>query len=96
MGLRTALYQAETIIWDRACPSWLTASALNVATARGKKRATVALAHHIGVVLHRMWRDSTEFRFTRAGAMSTPAMEQKQHHSSPQAADCRGKALRSG
>ena len=32
---------------------------------RGKKRATVALARRIGIVLHRMWRDETEFRFTK-------------------------------
>ena len=37
---------------------------------RGKKRATVALARRIGVVLHRMWRDGTEFRFTRDEAMA--------------------------
>ena len=37
---------------------------------RGKKRATVALARRIGVVLHRMWRDGTEFRYTREEAMA--------------------------
>jgi len=28
------------------------------------------LARRIGVVLHRMWRDGTEFRFTREEAMA--------------------------
>ncbi len=28
---------------------------------RGSKKAMVALARRIGVVLHRMWRDGTEF-----------------------------------
>ena len=37
---------------------------------RGKKRATIALARRIGVVLHRMWRDGTEFQFTREDAMA--------------------------
>jgi len=37
---------------------------------RGMKRATVALARRIGVVLRRMWRDGTAFRFTREEAMA--------------------------
>ena len=43
---------------------------IRLAKLRGKKRATVALARRIGVVLHRMWRDGTEFRFTREEAMA--------------------------
>jgi len=73
VGLRTALYQAATEMLNRARPSWLTAWALNVAKRRGKKRATVALARRIGVILHRMWRDGTEFRFMRAEAMTAAA-----------------------
>lgn len=64
-SLRTALVQAATIMLNRGRPNWLTAWALRVAQRRGKKRATVGLARRIGVVLHRMWLDSTEFRFTR-------------------------------
>ena len=69
-GLRAALYQAATVMLNRGGPSWLKAWALRVAKLRGKKRATVALARRIGVVLHRMWRDGTEFRFTREEAMA--------------------------
>lgn len=70
-GLRTALYQAATVMLNRAgSNSWLTGWALRVAQRRGKKRATVALARRIGIVLHRMWRDETEFRFTRDVATS--------------------------
>ena|SRR5690554_6726380 len=69
-ALRTALYQAATVMLNRGQPNWLTAWALRVAGRRGKKRATVALARRIGVVLHRMWRDGTEFHFTRAEAMA--------------------------
>jgi len=72
-GLRTALYQAATVMLLRGRPSWLTAWALGVAKRRGKKRATVALARRIGVVLHRMWRDGTEFLFTRDEAMAASA-----------------------
>ena len=69
-GLRAALYQAATVMLNRAGPNWLKAWALRLAKHRGKKRATVALARRIGVVLHRMWRDGTEFRFTREEAMA--------------------------
>ncbi len=51
-------------------PNWLKAWAQRLTKLRGKKRATVALARRIGVVLHRMWRDGTEFRFTREEAMA--------------------------
>lgn len=67
-GLRTALYQAATVMLNSARPNWLSAWAWAVAKRRGKKRATVALARRIGVVLHRMWQESTEFRFKRADA----------------------------
>lgn len=67
-ALRTALYQAANAVMCRIAPSWLKAWALTVAARRGKRRATVALARRIGVALHRMWRDGTEFRFTRDDA----------------------------
>lgn len=69
-GLRTALYQAATVMLNRGKPNWLTAWALRVAQRRGKKRATIGLARRIGVVLHRMWRDGTEFRFTREATVA--------------------------
>ena len=68
-GLRTALYQAATVMLSRGEPNWLKAWALRLAVLRGRKRATVALARRIGVVLHRMWRDGTAFRSTRQAAM---------------------------
>ena len=72
-GLRTALFQAATVMLNRGKKNWLTAWALRVAQRRGKKRATVALARRIGVVLHRMWRDGSEFRFTREDALAMAA-----------------------
>ena len=68
-GLRTALYQAANIMLHNCGPNWLQAWALRTAKRRGKKRATVALARRIGVVLHRMWVGGTEFRFTREEAV---------------------------
>lgn len=72
-GVRTGLFQAATVMLNRGPKTWLTAWALRVAGRRGKKRATVALARRIGVVLHRMWRDGTTFRFTRDAPMAAPA-----------------------
>ena len=69
-GLRAVLYQAATVMLNRGAPNWLKAWAQRLTKLRGKKRATVALARRIGVVLHRMWRDGTEFRFTREEAMA--------------------------
>jgi len=43
---------------------------MDVAKRRGIKRAKVALARKIGVILHRMWVDMTSFRWTK-GAPTT-------------------------
>ena len=51
----------------RPSESWskLKAWAINVAKRRGAKRAKVALARKLGVVLHRMWVDETDFCFSQ-------------------------------
>ncbi len=69
VGLRTALYQAATVMLNGGRSNWLKAWALRLAALRGKKRATVALARRIGVVLHRMMVDATVFCFTREEAV---------------------------
>jgi len=61
MQLRCALCQAATVMMNRGRGSWLRTWASRVAKRRGRKRAMVALARRIGVILHRMWRDSTSF-----------------------------------
>jgi len=38
---------------------------MNVAKRRGAAKAVIALARRIAVILHRMWSDGTEFRWTR-------------------------------
>ena len=45
--LRTALYQAATVMLNCATPNWLKAWALRLAVLRGRKRASVALARRI-------------------------------------------------
>jgi transposase len=65
--VRTALFEAANVMLSRTVrPSALKAWALRVAARRGAKRAKVALARKLGVVLHRIWVDGTSFRWRRA------------------------------
>ena len=41
---------------------------MGIARRRGAKRAKVALARKLAVIMHRMWTDSTDFRFKSAPA----------------------------
>lgn len=68
-SVRVALFEAAHVIMTRvAAWSALKAWAMNVAKRRGAKRAKVALARKLGVVLHRMWVDATQFRVARPAA----------------------------
>jgi transposase len=67
--VRVALYEAANVILTRSGRfSALKRWALEVAKRRGMKRATVALARKLAVVLHRMWLDGSEFRFGKEAA----------------------------
>ena len=48
--------------------SWLKAWAMKIARHRGMKKAIVALARRLAVIMHRIWVDGTEFRWTREQA----------------------------
>ena len=48
--------------------SWLKAWAMQIARRRGIKKAIVALARRLAVIMHRIWVDGTEFRWTREQA----------------------------
>jgi hypothetical protein len=48
--------------------SWLKAWGIRVAQRRGIRRAIVAVARRLAVVLHRMWVDGSEFRWSKEGA----------------------------
>jgi transposase len=61
VNLRRALCQAATVMMHRGRSTWLRTWAAQVARRRGAKRAMVALARRIGVILHRMWIDDMEF-----------------------------------
>jgi transposase len=43
--------------------------AMGVARRRGTKKARVALARKLGVILHRMWIDGTSFRWSNDAAV---------------------------
>ena len=67
--VRTALFEAAHVILTRVTRfSTLKAWALRIAKQRGFKRAKVALARKLAVVLHRMWVDGTDFRWRKAAA----------------------------
>jgi transposase len=67
--VRVALYEAANVILTRSGRfSALKRWAMEVAKRRGMKRATVALARKLAVVLHRMWLDGSEFRFGKEEA----------------------------
>jgi transposase len=67
--MRTMLYEAaQTMLFHSAKWSWLKAWAMKIARHRGMKKAIVALARRLAVIMHRIWVDGTEFRWTREGA----------------------------
>ncbi len=64
--MRVMLYEAAHILLVRSTKwSWLKAWAMQIARRRGLKKAIVALARRLAVIMHRIWVDGTEFRWTR-------------------------------
>jgi transposase len=64
--MRVMLYEAAQILLMRSTKwSWLKAWAMKIARHRGMKKAIVALARRLAVIMHRIWIDGTEFRWTR-------------------------------
>jgi transposase len=64
--MRMMLYEAAQSMLVRSTRwSWLKAWAMKVARHRGMKKAIVALARRLAVIMHRVWVDGTEFRWTR-------------------------------
>jgi transposase len=73
-GVRTALYEAAHVILTRpvkgcGLKSW----AARLAKRAGMKKAKVALARKLAVVLHRMWVDGTQFGFTTPHTVAVAA-----------------------
>ena len=63
--MRVMLYEAaQSMLYSKKW-SWLKAWAMQIARRRGMKKAIVALARRLAVIMHRIWVDGTEFRWTR-------------------------------
>jgi transposase len=56
---------AQVMLLRSAKWSWLKAWAMKIARHRGVKKAIVALARRLAVIMHRIWVDGTEFQWTR-------------------------------
>ena len=67
--VRTYLFEAAGVLLTRV-QKWcaLKAWGLRLAKRAGMKKARTALARKLAVVLHRMWRDGTQFRWTAQAA----------------------------
>src|SRR5499433_98187 len=69
--MRAMLYEAAQSMLVRSTRwSWLKAWAMQIAKRRGIKRAIVALARRLAVIMHRIWVDGTAFRWTREVAVA--------------------------
>jgi transposase len=67
--VRAALYEAANVLLTRVKRfSPLKRWGLEVAKRRGQKRAKVAVARKLAVILHRMWIDGTTFRWNKVAA----------------------------
>ena len=67
--MRSMLYEAAQILLVRSTKwSWLKAWAMKIARHRGMKKAIVALARRLAVIMHRIWVNGTAFRWTREQA----------------------------
>ena len=67
--MRVMLYEAAQILLVRSTRwSWLKVWAMQIARRRGLKKAVVALARRMAVIMHRIWVDGTEFRWARQAA----------------------------
>jgi transposase len=71
-GVRTALYEAANVILTRPVKaSTLKSWGMRLAARAGMRKAKVALARKLAVVLHRMLADKTSFVADRAAAAAT-------------------------
>ena len=67
--MRVMLYEAaQSMLVVSTKWSWLKAWAMKIARHRGMKKAIVALARRLAVIMHRTWVDGTDFRWAREAA----------------------------
>ena len=70
---RRCMRQAHIILTHPVKGSALKSWAMRLARRAGMKKAKVALARKMAVILHRMWIDGTDFDFARGAASAQPA-----------------------
>lgn len=70
--VRTALYQAAHVLMHHGRWSSLRSWAMRIARRRSVKAAKVALARKLAVVMHRMWSDGTDFRWSDTQTPEAP------------------------
>src|SRR5512132_4007249 len=64
--MRVMLYEAAQSMLVRSTKwSWLKAWAMQIARRRGMKKAIFALARRLAVIVHRIWIDGAEFRWSK-------------------------------
>ena len=68
--MRAALYEAALVLLTGLRDRWnpLKAWGLAIAKRRGMQKAIVAVARKLAIVLHRMWRDGADFRWSAVAA----------------------------
>jgi transposase len=67
--MRASLYEAAQVLFSNVTrPCALRAWAVRLAERRGRRKAVVALARKMGVILHRMWVNETDFRWDQQPA----------------------------
>jgi transposase len=71
--VRTALYQAAHVLLHHGRWSSLRSWAMRIAKRSSVKAAKVALARRLAVVMHRMWVDGTDFRWSTIVATASMA-----------------------
>lgn len=71
--VRTALYQAAHVLLHHGRWSSLRSWAMRIAKRSSVKAAKVALARRLAVVMHRMWVDGTDFRWSTVAAPTSTA-----------------------
>jgi transposase len=66
--MRAALFEAGLVLLTSPRVRWcaLKAWGMAVVKRRGMQKAVVAVARKLAIALHRMWRDETDFRWTKA------------------------------
>ena len=68
--MRVMLYEAAHSMLRSKKWLWLKAWAMQVARRCGMKKAIVALARRLAVIMHRIWVDGTEFRWIREATVA--------------------------